>query len=686
VRFFQTFLFLLLCGTSRVLAGGFVSPGELASDHAELEGITRCVECHAPFQPGVDEGRCLSCHEEIQAQVDRERGFHARRATQCESCHPDHRGLDFELIQFDEEGFNHLSTGFPIDGEHEGLECNDCHTDESGSWQGLERECISCHVDEDPHGTENSDRDLLESCDSCHTAVDWSALPLLASIFDHGSDVQVDYPLTGAHVDVDCEDCHSDWQFVPTDHERCLDCHIDPHFTEFDAICEDCHPDPNGWHVASFDHELTGYHLEGLHELATCRGCHGSHVTTRRAHERCDDCHDTTHGDQFDPRDCDSCHTVVDEDYLIPSFDHEATDYPLTGAHSSMECAGCHSLDEEPIVYADLAHDSCEDCHDDIHEERFAPQECADCHSTVGWSVEEFDHDLTEYPLEGEHIDVECVECHGSTESYLGEGQAHETSLFSSIGSFELEFDSCLDCHSDTNPHGEAIEADSCDSCHDVTGWDVADYDHEPEFTLGDAHAEVECVDCHDPDLVAFDGLEPNCDSCHSDQEPWGHYQGGECDDCHQAADWMPAFMSRNNHQFTGFALTGSHRLLACVDCHDDGTSYGSPALSCAGCHSQDDAHRNLLGDACEDCHADTNWFRTTWRHSMVGWPLRGGHKLAACDDCHATGYAGTPTDCWRCHETEARPTNSAHQSAFVRDCDACHRPYSWSATISFGQ
>jgi hypothetical protein len=148
----------------------------------------------------------------------------------------------------------------------------------------------------------------------------------------------------------------------------------------------------------------------------------------------------------------------------------------------------------------------------------------------------------------------------------------------------------------------------------------------------------------------------------------------------------MPASLSRANHQFTGFALTGSHRMLACGDCHDEGASYGAADLACVGCHAQDDAHRNMLGDACEDCHTETSWFRSTWRHSLAGWPLRGGHKLAACDDCHATGYVATPTECWRCHETEAIPTTAAHQSPFVRDCGACHRPYSWSATISFGQ
>jgi hypothetical protein len=39
---------------SLLLAGGFISPGDLSSDHVDLEGITRCTVCHAPFGASVD--------------------------------------------------------------------------------------------------------------------------------------------------------------------------------------------------------------------------------------------------------------------------------------------------------------------------------------------------------------------------------------------------------------------------------------------------------------------------------------------------------------------------------------------------------------------------------------------------------------------------------------------------------
>jgi len=46
----------------------------------------------------------------------------------------------------------------------------------------------------------------------------------------------------------------------------------------------------------------------------------------------------------------------------------------------------------------------------------------------------------------------------------------------------------------------------------------------------------------------------------------------------------------------------------------------------------------------------------------------------------HAIGYAGTPTDCWRCHESAAPLSVPAHQSSYFQECDTCHRTYSWTA------
>ena len=133
---------LLLASPAYARLGGFVSPGDLAEAHAELEGLTRCTKCHEAGA-GVSAERCLECHEEVQTQVRTRRGYHADLDELCERCHPDHRGRDFDMVQLDPERFNHQSTGFALAGGHE-IECEECHI-ERDTWTGLSRACESCH-------------------------------------------------------------------------------------------------------------------------------------------------------------------------------------------------------------------------------------------------------------------------------------------------------------------------------------------------------------------------------------------------------------------------------------------------------------------------------------------------------------------------------------------------------------
>ena len=37
---------------------------------------------------------------------------------------------------------------------------------------------------------------------------------------------------------------------------------------------------------------------------------------------------------------------------------------------------------------------------------------CQDCHSSVDWRSDSFDHDVTAFALRGAHVDVDCLTCH----------------------------------------------------------------------------------------------------------------------------------------------------------------------------------------------------------------------------------------------------------------------------------
>ncbi|MCA9569878.1 MAG: hypothetical protein KC656_18665, partial [Myxococcales bacterium] len=381
---------LLLFATALAQSvGSFVSPGPLAQPHRELDAITQCFACHSPLK-GVDPGLCMGCHERVKQQVETKTGFHATKGSSCEVCHADHRGRDFELVRITKGEFDHSETGFELTGRHAKLECDDCHTGDD--WSRVDSTCRSCH--KDVHGAQLSDRPLLPACEACHTTGGWRVERIDPKVFDHTNKRFVDYVLEGAHVDVTCHDCHFDFVFLPKKHDACVDCHDDPHRTKFGQRCESCHATPASWSVPRFDHDRTGYTLEGVHADVACSGCHGGNVTTPVRHDTCEDCHRDIHRGQFAPRGCADCHDVTTVRFALRDFDHTKADFPLRGKHLEKQCEDCHG-DGELATYLPLAHQDCSACHSDAHEGRFAPSPCKICHAETGWAVADFDHART---------------------------------------------------------------------------------------------------------------------------------------------------------------------------------------------------------------------------------------------------------------------------------------------------
>ncbi|MEQ1503676.1 MAG: hypothetical protein ABMB14_15665 [Myxococcota bacterium] len=646
--------------------GSFISPGPLSYDHADIDTVTGCTNCHSPGS-GPSPDRCMTCHESVKKQVSTKVGFHARRATACGKCHGEHKGKDRELIPIiskNDATFDHrIDTGWALEGEHDRIGCEQCHKTPR-KYIGLDPECTSCH--QDPHGANLSRRPLLKNCDTCHDANDWDALPLSATVFDHTRIADADYLLDGEHLEVDCVDCHFEMKFVPVEHATCVSCHVNTHRASFkNEACTSCHPNASTWAVPGFDHDRAQYHLAGQHTKVACDDCHEADKTEPLAFQRCDNCHMDIHRNQFAPRGCDACHTVQTARFALRDYDHAQTEYPLIGKHAEQECEECHQ-DRDKAVYVNLAHDDCDACHDDAHAGRFEPTACDTCHIPDGFHVQAFDHDKTDFPHTGKHIGLECNKCH---RDFQWNGIPHA---------------SCVDCHYTKNPHGESITGEQCESCHTTTGFDVLEFDHleRTGFDLAPAHDLLDCASCH-TQITDFVGLDSTCEACHADDRPWGHYEG-DCAGCHQAENWFPAGLGANDHAITGFALAGAHRLEPCESCHPPGRPRGEAEPDCAACHVRDDPHLNMLGQACADCHTEVSWLRTTFRHTTTGWPLRGTHRLAACLDCHAAGYIATPTECVACHETDAAACVTgccldAHAGPEFPDCESCHRVYAWS-------
>jgi nitrate/TMAO reductase-like tetraheme cytochrome c subunit len=504
-----------------------LSPGDLAEVHAHLEGLSNCTQCHVLNQK-VSNDKCLNCHDLLNDRIAQGKGYHSSaeiKGKECIECHSDHHGRKFQMIRFDTVAFDHELTGYQLEGAHKEVSCAQCHRNEfitsaevkklKRSYLGLTTECLSCH--EDYH-----QETLPANCMACHSFESFKSTPN----FDHAN---TSFPLLGKHQEVSCDDCHPTIQkagspfqvFKGLDYASCTDCHTDVHDNKFGQDCRRCHTEQS-FHqivaISSFDHSKTGYQLEGMHQTVACRECHPVNYTNPVKHELCLDCHHDYHNAQFvqDDRkmDCVECHSVHGFQPSTFTIDaHQQGPFPLEGAHLATPCFACH-LKENRWEFRQIGI-SCADCHEDIHnsylDTKYYPeQDCKSCHSLDNWKDIGFDHRLTEYPLEGGHNGVSCIDCH--------KGQHTGGDLkFGDIST------NCVTCHQDI--HAGQFEVDGfidCSRCHDNTNWQANLFDHDrARFILDGQHDKLSCIQCHTP--VSINGISTiqykfediRCESCH---------------------------------------------------------------------------------------------------------------------------------------------------------------------------
>ena len=112
--------------------------------------------------------------------------------------------------------FDHLSTGFRLEGAHDYADCESCHTD--GVFAGTPTTCVNCHTQASRiQATSKPATHLRTSdrCDSCHRPFAWVSV----ARFDH------------LEVRGTCSSCHNNMivagqppQHIPTTAE-CDTCH-----------------------------------------------------------------------------------------------------------------------------------------------------------------------------------------------------------------------------------------------------------------------------------------------------------------------------------------------------------------------------------------------------------------------------------------------------------------------------
>src|SRR5438067_1075754 len=375
-----------------LLAGGraeavnpetLLMPGKLSTAHVKYEET--CSLCHDRSDRGKQTQLCLDCHKEIAGDLREHSHFHGRfpgiDVSECVACHePDdvHHGergtkcAECHVTKgWKTSKFDHFKeTGFPLEGVHDRIACNDCHR--TGNLKDkLPRDCFGCHQAQDSHAGR-----LGKDCGICHGSEKWKP-----SSFDHTRDTT--WPLTGQHEKVACHTCHTAnvmTQKLPTE---CVSCHRpnDVHAGSLGKECDQCHT-TQGWRSSvSFDHDLTKFPLVGLHVTVPCEQCHLTRQYREVGHE-CIDCHkkDDVHQGNLG-KDCHRCHS--ENGWKLWEFDHgKETGFALSGAHGKLACEACHRRPPDEVK---LKQD-CLSCHekDDVHFGQYGRQ-CDRCHTTTTW-------------------------------------------------------------------------------------------------------------------------------------------------------------------------------------------------------------------------------------------------------------------------------------------------------------
>lgn len=649
-------------------SGAQLSPGPLARAHKTLEGPTQCVQCHSLSRRPMATS-CLECHKDVRALIAERTGYHGKLADgkrmECASCHPDHAGADFSLIEWPDgkqAAFAHRATGWELEGKHADAKCESCHKAEyrtapvaklsqrkTGTpWVGFDATCASCHRTDDVHRGE-----LKGGCDKCHTADAWDEAPG----FDHKT---ARFELTGRHADVECNLCHRTARvsipgkqpgqraslFRPVPFNSCADCHSDPHQRRIRGSCSGCHV-ATGW-----------------------------------------------------------------DDVKTSSFNHTATRYPLVGKHRTTSCEGCHGKGN---AIATPGFATCAACHVDPHRgEAQKAMDCATCHTPRGFVPATFDvkaHGKTSYPLLGKHAQVECALCHTSASaevrsSSIPSGRSVASGLYVKL---KMPSSRCTDCHVDAHATQAAVAnaTGECATCHTVDGFapsTITVARHATfKFALEGKHASATCRACHMGDTppstvpkhqsaFAFNVANSGCAGCHVDPHAGRYVPGGKqsqatCQACHNADAFRPSVLSAAEHARYGYALEGAHLAVGCAACHSElaapqgkGTlktnASGVPSLpfnqergaQCAQCHQ--DVHAGEFNKrargACETCHVVERFAGAArFDHgTQTRFALTGGHKDVPCARCHAYDasrdplvpasarrrYTGIPIECQSCH------------------------------------
>jgi hypothetical protein len=481
-----------------------------------------------------------------------------------------------------------------------------------------------------------------ESCEKCHTTINKGQQRDLCNAChkEVSSDITEQRGYHGRIVGIDTRECR--------------DCHSDHLGRDADVV---------KLAPQSFAHDKTDFVLKGRHQGVICSACHVEQKKYRDAESSCIACHreDDKHKESLGDK-CQDCHSSDGWDKQN-KFDHDKTEFALTGKHPEVSCQSCHPgnrFKETPK--------QCVSCHrsNDIHYGDMG-KGCDSCHTTESWDKSKFDHKRDgNHELRGKHKEQKCSQCHSSAVLKSGTKKP----VVSGAEKSSKTARKCIACHSADDSHLGRNGA-KCESCHGEEKWSDSDFDHKQAsgYALFGKHQPLKCNSCHSAPIYEV-ALERSCYVCHKSDDVHKQESNNACEKCHNESGWGQKV--KFDHDLTSFPLNGLHTSVVCEECHVN-QQYQNTHGDCQNCHKEADQHRSALGENCSLCHNPNGW--SVWRFShdeQTAFSLTGKHKGLACEGCHIK--SGTSeiktlsTQCAVCHRDD-----DVHQGSFGLQCDRCH-------------
>jgi len=124
-----------------------------------LHAVVPCEECHLSQDFKNVQLECNKCHEKDDVHKK-------KLGTDCKFCHNPN---GWAIWQFD----HNKQTDYVLDGKHEGLECQACHSEPQNEVK-LGSKCIDCHEKDDIHNG-----NFTSYCERCHVTSSFKDITLV---------------------------------------------------------------------------------------------------------------------------------------------------------------------------------------------------------------------------------------------------------------------------------------------------------------------------------------------------------------------------------------------------------------------------------------------------------------------------------------------------------------------------